>query len=360
VPGQDQLFTEALDRIRALPGVQVATVIRSLPFGNFHVPPMSVSGRSEPPAVGQQPPFLIAATPELFDILGVAVIEGRRFTDEDERGELAVIVNQTMARSVWPGESALGKCIRIGFDDSFDPYTATGPPVPSAAVPCRTVVGVARDVRQRSVVPTGYEDRLMQYYVPFSQVPPPPTGVEPGPDVSGLLIRTAGDPSTLIAPVRRLLVNGRTDLPYVQVRPYEAVLDGQLRPWRVGALLLSLFGTLALAVVAIGLYAAFAHAVAVRRREMAIRVAVGATSSNVMTMILREASALAAAGILGGGLAAVAAGRSLESVLYGIVPADPIVLGAAAALMLMVALAATLIPARTASRTNPAALLRSE
>ncbi len=79
-----------------------------------------------------------------------------------------------MARTVWPGETALGKCIRIGFDPNFDPETATGPPTPSATVACREVVGVAGDVRQRSLVPTGNEEHLMQYFVPFTQVPVPP------------------------------------------------------------------------------------------------------------------------------------------------------------------------------------------
>ena len=109
---------------------------------------------AESPSVDGQLPFLHAATPEFFDILGIDVVQGRRFTAADERGAPVVIVNETMARSVWPGESALGKCIRIGFDPAFDPETAAGPPGPPTTVPCREVVGVARDVRQRSLVPT--------------------------------------------------------------------------------------------------------------------------------------------------------------------------------------------------------------
>ena len=162
VAGQAELLRAALERIRQMPGVDAATVIQSMPFAGHHVPPIGVPGMVEPPSVNGQLPYLIAATPEFLRILGIDIAQGRAFTGDDERGAPVVIVNQTMARTVWPGESALGKCIRIGFDPSFDPFTATGPPGPPTNVPCREVVGVSRDVRQRSVVPGGGEDRLMQ------------------------------------------------------------------------------------------------------------------------------------------------------------------------------------------------------
>ena len=177
VAGQAELFRAALERIRQMPGVDGATEIQTMPFAGHHVPPIGVPGMAEPPSVNGQLPFLIAATPEFLRILGIDIVQGRAFTGDDERGAPVVIVNQTMARTVWPGESALGKCIRIGFDPSFDPFTATGPPGPPTSVPCREVVGVSRDVRQRSVVPGGGEDRLMQYFVPLSQVPGPPAAL---------------------------------------------------------------------------------------------------------------------------------------------------------------------------------------
>jgi predicted permease len=359
-PQQDQIFAEAIDRVRALPGVQSVTPFRTLPFGGHDVPPIAIPGRPDPPNMGGQLPYLIAATPELFDILGVKIVQGRRFVAADDRGEKVTIVNETMAREGWPGESALGKCIRIGFDPSFDPSTAAGPPVPSATLPCRRVVGIAKDVRQRSVVPTDYEDRLMQYYVPMSQVPDPPGAIAPGPRVGGLLVRAVSDPSNLIVPLRRLIVNGRANLPYVQVRPYVELLQRQLQPWRLGATLLTMFSALAVAVAAMGLYAAFAHAVVERRQEMAIRVAVGASSGMVVAMILREALRLSAVGIVIGTAGGLIAGRSVQSILFGIVPADPLVLGGAAAAMLIVVAIATSLPARTASRADPNALLRAE
>ena len=129
-PGPDapsgEVYESALERVRAVADVELATVIGSLPFSGFNVPPISVPGRVSPPSVGQQLPFLIASTPELLKILDIRIVEGRGFTQADDRGALVVIVNQTMAREIWPGESAVGKCIRIGFDPGFKP--GGGPP----------------------------------------------------------------------------------------------------------------------------------------------------------------------------------------------------------------------------------------
>ena len=360
VADRDALWLSALERIRAMPGVAAATTVQTMPFTGFHVPPIGVPGMSESPNVNGQLPFLIAATPELFEILGIQIVQGRRLTPDDARGAPVVVVNDTMARTVWPGESALGKCIRIGFDPSFDPLTAAGPPGPPTTVACREVVGVARDVRQRSVVPGGSEDRLMQYFVPQSQVPGPPAGVGPGPGIQGLLVRGRIDADALIAPIRRAVLAGRTDLPFVEVRPYAELLQQQMRPWRLGTALLTLFGVLALGVAATGLYAAFAHAIAERRREMAIRIAIGARPSRVLAMILRESFRVATLGVICGSLLAVMAGRWLQSMLVGIVPADPLVLGLAGAIMLAVAGMATFLPARAASQADPTTLLRAE
>jgi hypothetical protein len=359
VAGQGRLFEAALDQVRALPHVQYATVIDAIPFGGFHVPPISVPGRDRP-NVGGQLPHLIAATPDLLKILGIEILEGRPFTEADGRGPLVVLVNSAMARGVWPGESAIGKCIRIGFDPDFDPATSAGPPTPSAAVPCREVIGVTRDVRYRSLLPVGNEARLMQYFVPLSQVPSPPFAASDGPPVRGLLLRTDAGADTLAAPLRRLIVGDRKDLPFLSVRPYAQLLDRQIRPWELGTTLLVIFSSLALGVAAVGLYAAFAHAVTERRREMAIRIAIGARPGGVLRMVLREALVLAAAGIALGWLSAIVAGRWVQSLLFETAASDPLVLGAAALAMLIVATAATLLPARTAAKADPNRLLRVE
>ena len=355
---RSQILSGALPAVAALPGVARATVIQAAPFASHHIPPISVPGLVNPPEAGGQLPFLTAATPEFFDIMGVQILAGRSFTSEDDRGAPVVIVNESMARGAWPGENAVGKCIRIGFDPEFDPSTATGPPVPSRRLPCREVVGVARDLRQRSVVPSGHEGRLMQYFVPFSQVPPPPAGFGGGSPVQGLLVRTIGDAPGVASAVRNTVVRGRADLPYLRVRTYREILGRQMQPWERGTTLLAIFAALALVVAAVGLYAVFAHAVADRRQEMAIRLAVGAHRGKVLRMVLGDAMKLAAVGVVSGIAGAALAGRSMASLLYGTSPADPAVLVSAAAIMFTVTAAATLIPAITASRANPSELLR--
>ena len=356
---QDDLFRAALDRVRALPGVAAVTTIQTLPFTGFNVPPISVPGLAEPPSVNGQLPFLVSSTTELFDILGLQIVEGRRFVEGDARSAPVVIVNQTMARTVWPGQSPLGKCIRIGFNPSFDPF-AGGPPPQPASVPCREVIGVVRDVRQRSVIPTDGEDRLMQYLVPFGQAPGPPPGVPPGPQVQGLLIRMQGDTDRAVDVVRRAIVGNRSGLPFLQIRPYSDLLDRQLQPWRLATALLCLFGALALAVAAVGLYAAFTHAVGERRHEMAVRLAIGARPVRVLRMVLQEAAVISVAGIVLGSVLAAIGGQWMASMLFATRPADPLVLGLAGLVMLGIAAVATFLPALTASRTNPASLLRSE
>jgi predicted permease len=356
-----ELLASAIDPIRSLPGVELVSPIQSLPFAGFHVPPMRVPGMEKPPSANGQLPFLIAATPELLEILRLEFVEGRRFTPADETGPPVLIVNQALAQAIAPGQSAIGKCFRIGYDPSFDPEFSPGPPTPPLSLPCREIVGVVRNVRQRSLVPTGAEDRLMQYFVPYSQVPPPPgfTGASER-EVWGLLVRASAGAESLASPIRRLVVGGRTDVGFLTVRPYTQLLDRQIRPWRLGSILLALFGALALGIAAIGLYAAFAHSVGQRRREMAIRIAIGARPARVLAMILRESATLAVGGVLCGVATAFIVSRWVQSMLFGIVPTDPAVLTAAALVMVMVAAVATYLPARTAARTDPNSLLRAE
>jgi putative ABC transport system permease protein len=358
VPNQDQIYRQALPAVRALPGVERATIMNSLPFGAHHVPPISVPGRDKPPSVDGQLPFLNAATPEFLQILGVRIVDGRTFTSDEGKGAPVVIVNETMARQVWPGERAVGKCIRIGFDPDFDPETSAGPPTPTK-VPCREVIGVARDTRQRSLVPTGNEARLMQYFVPFEQVPLPPfLGAGGGPHILGLMLRASVSADALAPAIRQIVAGSRTDLPFVHVAPYAQLLDRQLRPWELGTTLLVLFSSIALGVAGIGLFASFAHAVAERRREMAIRLAIGARPSGVLALVLKEALVLAGIGAIAGCVASAWLGRWVQSLLFGTAATDPLVLVPAVAAMLVVAAAATFLPALSASRTDPSKLLR--
>ena len=349
---QDAFYREALERLKRLPGVEMAIPVAALPFGAHTVPPISVPGREEAPGQGQQLPFMNAATPEYFRMMGMTIRRGRSFTaGDDAHSPLVVVVSETMARIVWPNEDALGKCIRIGHVPGDPPS-----PVASPSLPCREVVGIVNDARRRSIRPEAIP--IMQYYVPFEQAPAP---LFPGvPTISGLLIRTAAEPTTMIKVVQRTMQSTGSDAPYIDVRPYEELIEPQIRPWRMGATLFSLFGGLALAMAAIGLYGVLAYLVTQRRREIGIKMAIGASSGRVLLGIVGEGLAIALLGLGIGGLVVLAAGRWLEPLLFDVTPRDPAVLAIVALTLTVAAVLASLIPALRATRVDPTLALRTE
>jgi hypothetical protein len=155
IDGQDEILQRALLTVRPLPGVEMATTIDAIPFSGFNVPPIAVPGRAEPPAVGQQLPYLTAATPEFLSILGIQLVEGRMLSDDDDRGTPVVMVNQSMARGVWPGESAVGKCIWLRSGLRSVRVVRSADPVRQGAVPgsggrrARRASAVGPAIRQR-------------------------------------------------------------------------------------------------------------------------------------------------------------------------------------------------------------------
>lgn len=347
---QDQLLTNALDRVRKMPGVDAATVFSALPFRAIHRPPISVPGVGEPRLDGQLP-NLIESTPESFDILQIEIVEGRGLAPHDDRGAPVVVVSETMARAVWPGGRAIGKCVRIGWG------AAAGLPAPPASAPCREVVGIARDWRRE---PRPGEPRHMHYYVPIAQSLPMPPWLIPGPIAEGLLIRKRADIDLAAEEIRGAVTSGRTDLPFVDVQPYAANEGPRLQHWVIGTQLLLLFGALALATAAMGMYAAFAHSVAERRHEIAVRLAVGASRQRVLGMMLREGTVIAGRGAINGVVVATLVGWAARSMIFGLSSPGLLVSAAAMAIVVTVAIVATWFPALTASRAVPNTLLRTE
>jgi hypothetical protein len=260
----------------------------------------------------------------------VAIVGGRAFTTADEAEKRrVVIVNETMARTFWPGRDALGARLHIG-----DPTS-----------PAYEVIGIARDHKVRSV---GEAPR------PYLHLPAGPSR-----DVN-LIVRTAMPAVTLLPTLRRAVLELEPNIVFTEDVAASEIAATTMAPTRVGALVIGSFGLLALALATVGLYGVISYSVSRRTREVGIRMAIGATRAQVLRLVLWEGLRLALLGVILGGVGAAAAGQVLESMLYGVSALDPIAFGIAASVLLLVAVAANLVPARAATKIDPLRALRAE
>jgi predicted permease len=329
-----RLFRPLLEQVRNLPGVRSAAVVSMLPIqdawtnGGF-----AIEGRPAPPP-GQEPMAETrVASPGFFATLGVPLLRGRDFTEQDgTHGPDVVIINDTLARKHFPGEDPIGRRILYA-------------PVPM------TIVGVVGDVRQAGLD----EEPLAEMYFPY--------GLEEAVGFLGdavLVLRTAGAPESLAAPLRGAVKTVDPTLPLYDVLTMQEVIDKSLASRRLNLWLLGFFAAVALVLAATGLYGVISYLVAQRTREIGVRMALGAQKSDVQGLVLRQAAALAGFGILLGVAGALAFTRVLDSLLYGVSSRDPLTFAALSALLAAVALLASWVPARRASRVSPMVAIRAE
>jgi predicted permease len=329
-----RFYDDALARARRIPGVEDAAIAVGTPFQMRFQVGLRVPGVATLPRLPGGGPFVQAVSPGYFRTVGLELLRGRRFHDGDRPdGERVAIVNQTMATTLWPGNDPLGRCLLVGPDDD---------------APCTRVVGVVEDGNRLAL----REERAMQYYLPFGQ--------ERGFGGTRLLVRPSGRPDRMIEPLRQALVPIDPTVLWIDVSPLDANLDPEIRPWRLGAVLMGTFGGLALLISAIGLYSLLAHMVAARMREMGIRTALGARRRQVLGLVLRYGLGVAGLGLALGLLLALLAGRAVEPLLFEVSPRDPLVYGGVVATLLAVALLACLTPGRRAAQVDPATILREE
>jgi predicted permease len=321
--------------VSLLPIVESASVATTAPFWSSTSTELHVPGLDSIPTSSDGGPYFNAVTPQFFATMGTAIVRGRGFlpTDDSSSGRVAV-VSETMARIIWPGQDPLGKCMIVGSD----------------AAPCSTVVGVARDARRESLTD---DAPVLQYYVPLAQ-----GQVTVGLRV--LFVRTRGDPEAALEAVRRQVQSVSPDLPYPTVQYLARQIEAEIRPWKLGATLFGLFGVLALALAALGLYSVVAYSVAQRRHEMGVRVALGARGADVAGLVLRETLVVIGLGLGIGLAAAVAAGGLVEPMLFQVSARDPGVIAVVVGTLLLVAVCASLVPARRAARVSPAEVLKAE
>jgi hypothetical protein len=269
---------------------------------------------------------------DYFATMGTRLLRGRSVSSSDrEAGPLVAVVSESMAKALWKGSDAIGHCLRMDADTA----------------PCREVVGVAQDILFSNFAGGGGD---LQLYIPASQSKVP----------GRIVIRTTGDPRTLQEPVRRALQPMLPGLSYVYVRPMSSIIDGVTRQWRLGATMFTIFGALALVLAAVGLYGVIAYDVAQRLREMGVRIALGAQAADIRRLVLWEGLRVSAAGAALGAIAAFGAARYVEKLLFNTSARDPLAFGGAVAVILAVAVVASLVPARRATRVDPVVALKAE
>ena len=328
-----QLFARALERAQRMPEVEHAAIAVGTPFISGFSVGLKVPGRDSIPTLPGGNPSVSAVTSDYFATVGGRLLRGRIFRPtEGANTERVVIVNQTMARALWPGEDAIGKCVIAGDDETR----------------CSQVVGIVADARRSGL----REKPAMQYYMPLGQ--------ESGFGGSLILVRPKGSVREFLDPVRRMLVDVAPDLLYARVETLQDNLDPQVRPWRLGATMFGIFGGLAMIVAAIGLYSVIAYAVTQRRHELGVRLALGARAGNIVGLVVRSGMATTVAGVAIGILAALLGGRFIESLLFDTSARDPLVFAVVAGVLIAVSLIATLVPAGRAARVDPATALRAD
>ncbi len=328
---RDAFRRRLLAAAQEIPGVTAAARINSLPFGTNTLS-MRVPGVDSVERFGR---FNYQATsPGYFATLGTRVLRGRPLTDQDRPDSPPVmVVSEAMARVLWPGQEALGKCIRLGSDTA----------------PCREVVGIAEDVAQQSITDT---ERFM-YYISDEQLPNHPA--------NRIFVRLAGsNPASHAKRVRLALQRLMPGEAYVTVGPLEDLVDSKRQSWKVGATLFVSFGMLALIVAGVGLYSVIGYTVAQRMHELGVRIALGAQSRDIVTLVVAHGMSFAVVGVAVGLVLALFAAPWVEPLLFKQSPRDPVVFAGVALVMSLVALVASAMPALRAIRADPNTALRAD
>ena len=335
-------YRGVLERVRSLPGVTNAGYINNAPLtfkgGRTYV---RVEGRPPPRPEDSQKQVVAnrVVTPGYFETLGVRLLRGRSIEARDDANAPGVmVINETMAKQLFPGEDPVGKRLRFGPE--------------GADAPWMTVIGVVGDVRQMGL-DLAAEAEL---YLSSDQIPVVFAFFWP----RHLLVRTQGDPLAISAAVRRAVWDVDPAQPVAQIRAMTDVLDADLASRNTQLTLLGVFAALALVLSAVGLYGVLAYTVTQRTAEIALRMALGAPAASVVRGVVRSALLLAAIGIAFGLAGAFAGTRVLASFLYGVSATDPATLTVVAAVFVVVTLVASYVPARRAAHVDPAHALRGD
>jgi predicted permease len=329
-----QVQREAMDRIRRIPGVVGVTGTNSVPFMSSWAEDFRAEGVDSLPNLPGGGPYINAVGPDYFAVSGTPILRGRGLTESDRADAPRVaVIGETMGKTIWPGQEAIGKCIYLGSDSA----------------PCTEIVGIAADAPRSSLL----DRENAQYYVTAEQF-------RPNASYAALFIRASDDAESIAEPVRRVLQSIAPELPYVDVRPMWELTERETRSWTLGATLFTIFGGLAMIVAAIGLYSVLSFSVARRTQEFGVRGALGATMGSIVVLVLAGGMRVVLIGIACGYVVVLAGGRWMAPLLYQTSPYDPLVLGLVSSVLLFSAALACLVPAIRATQVTPMEALRSE
>jgi putative ABC transport system permease protein len=328
-------YSQLLDRVQKLPGVQSAGAISSLP--------LSGQGGSGTTTIDSQSVPLDATTPEAdqrvvtsdyFKAMGISLIRGRAFEARDsDAGPPVAIVDENLAQTYWPNQDPIGKRLHLGGRKSNAPWA--------------TIIGVVRNVRNRTL-----EARSrVEVYWPENQM---------GSRAMALAILASGNPMNLAPTVQREVSLIDPDLPVYRVRTMTEIMGDSLQRRRLALILLAVFAALALLLASVGIYGVMSYGVAQRQMEIGLRMALGADRGQVMRMTIRRGMGTIAIGLALGVILALTLTRLMSGLLFAVRASDPLALGGAALLLTTAAFIAILIPARRATRVNPIVALRYE
>jgi predicted permease len=322
--------------LEAAPGIEAATPVHTPPFagtGGWDAPQFTAEGQDAARAAANPSLNLESIHPGYFETLQVTLVRGRGFTDRDRHGAPEVaVVSEDLAARTWPGEDPIGKRLKLGDLESTEPW--------------RTVAGVARPTRYREL-----RAPRPTLYVPAAQFVS---------SADMLLLRTASPVELVAAVVRERVRAVDPDVAVLHVASFGEMLRGPLAAPRFYALLIGMFGTAALALALVGIYAGLSAAVRLRQREMGLRLTLGASPADVRNLVLGEGLRLATLGSLVGLGAAGAVSSLVRALLFDVQPLDPATLAATALLVVACSGLASALPARRASRADPSVLLRTE
>ena len=330
----NRFWQDAEEAVRSIPGVSHAALGVTAPFASSWAADLFVPGYDSLPDIGDGW-YVNAVSNTWFETVGTRILQGRGFQPTDVKGsEPVAVVNEHMARALWPGQSAVGKCLRVGADSA----------------PCAAVVGVMENAYRDNL----RETPTAQYVVVMQQE------TFTAASMRTLFLRVTGDPSLAVPAIRARLQGLQPDLPFADVRPMATLMDGEVQQWRLGATMFGLFGVIALLVAAIGLYALVAYDVAQRWHELGIRAALGAAPGHLRAMIVRAGLVDATIGLALGAVLALALAPLVADLLFNVAPRDATVLVGVGLVLLLTATLAAVLPARRATRVEPAQVLRAD